>query len=269
MTPNLAGKIALVTGASRGIGRAIAVALAKAGAAVVCTSTRTGGCAETLAAIRAQFGEYSPGGDSAGCDSAGSAAPGRAEPMAVACDVASQEQIDQLVKAVLERHQRIDILVNNAGITRDGMFLRMPNDAFDQVIGTNLRGPFLLTRAVARAMRKAGGRIVNIGSIVGSTGNAYQANYAASKAGLVGLTKSLAQELAESRITVNVVAPGFITTDMTAAIPADQRQKMLDRIPLRRFGAPEDVAAAVVFLCSDSANYITGQTLVVDGGMTM
>lgn len=244
----LQNKIALVTGASRGIGKAIAVALARAGATVVCTSTRAGGCDQTIA----------------------QAADGPGKCTALVCDVGDAAQVDQLAKTVLEQHGRLDLLVNNAGITKDGVFLRMSEADFDQVIATNLRGPFLVCKAFARAMAKArGGRIVNVGSIVGLTGNAGQANYAASKAGLVGFTKSLAKELAGRGVTANVIAPGFITTDMTASIPADLQQAMLREIPLGRLGQPEDVAAAVLFLCSDAAGYITGQTLVVDGGMTM
>jgi 3-oxoacyl-[acyl-carrier protein] reductase len=175
-----------------------------------------------------------------------------------------------LQKDVLDAAGRLDLLVNNAGITRDGLFLRMATEDFDQVVATNLRGPFLVCRAFARGMAKArGGRIVNVGSVVGLTGNAGQANYAASKAGLVGLTRSLAKEFAGRGITANVIAPGFITTDMTAAIPEAQQKAMLEAIPLGRFGLPADIAATVVFLCSEAAGYITGQTLVVDGGMTM
>jgi 3-oxoacyl-[acyl-carrier protein] reductase len=245
---NLQGKVALVTGASRGIGRAIAIALARAGADVVCTSTRAGGCAATLQAIAEAGGK-------------GTALP---------CDVGDAGQVEQLARTLLEQKGRLDLLINNAGITRDGLFLRMGVEDFDQVLATNLRGPFLVCKAFARAMaRSRGGRIVNIGSVVGLTGNAGQANYAASKAGLMGLTKSLARELAGRGVTANVVAPGFVTTDMTAAIPEEQQKAMLAAIPLERFGAPDDVAAAVLFLCSDAAGYITGQTLVVDGGMTM
>ena len=245
------GKIALVTGASRGIGRAVAVQLAAHGADVFCTSTKVGGCADTLAAIEA-----------------GSADGGKAT--ALVADVADPAGVEQLGKTVLERAGRLDFLVNNAGITRDGLFLRMSSDDFDAVLATNLRGTFLVCKAFARAMAKARtGRIVNIGSVVGLTGNAGQANYAASKAGLMGLSKSLAQELAGRGITVNVIAPGFISTDMTAGLPADTKELMLQQIPLARFGQPEDVARAVSFLCSEDAAYITGQTLVVDGGMTM
>lgn len=244
----LTGKVALVTGASRGIGQAIAVALAKAGADVLCTSTKAGGCDATLAQI----------------------AEAGLKGTALVCDVGDPGQVDQLAKSVLEQKGKLDILVNNAGITRDGLFLRMSVEDYDAVLATNLRGPFLVCKAFARAMAKArGGRIINISSVVGLTGNAGQANYAASKAGIIGLTKSLAQEFAGRGITANVIAPGFITTDMTAAIPEDAQKAMLAQIPLERFGKPEDIASAVVFLSSDAAGYITGQTLVVDGGMTM
>lgn len=245
------GKVALVTGASRGIGRAIAVELARHGALVFCTSTKSGGCDGTLAAIAA-------------------AAPSAPPPRALVADVADEASVDTLASQVLEQGGRLDFLVNNAGITKDGLFLRMDAAQFDSVLATNLRGAYLVCKAFARAMAKArGGRIVNIGSVVGLTGNAGQANYAASKAGLIGLSKSLAQEFAGRSITVNVVAPGFIETDMTSVLGAEVRETMLKNIPLGRFGVAEDVARAVSFLCSDAASYITGQTLVVDGGMTM
>jgi 3-oxoacyl-[acyl-carrier protein] reductase len=244
------GKVAVVTGASRGIGRAIATTLAAHGATVWCTSTKAGGCADTLAAIAAL-----PAGS------------GKAH--ALVADVADGASVDAMAQAVLAGG-RVDFVVNNAGITRDGLFLRMDAEDFDAVVGTNLRGAFLVCKAFARAMAKArSGRIVNVGSVVGLSGNAGQANYAASKAGLIGLSKSLAAELAGRGITVNVVAPGFVETDMTSALPADVRTRMLESIPLARFGAAADVAGAVAFLCSDAAAYITGQTLVVDGGMTM
>ena len=245
------GKVALVTGASRGIGKAIAVELARHGATVFCTSTKDGGCNDTLAAIATL-----PSGS------------GTAH--ALVADVSSPAAAEQLADTVLKAAGRVDFLVNNAGITRDGLFLRMTADDFDAVIGTNLRGTFLVCKAFVRAMAKArGGRIVNIGSVVGITGNAGQVNYAASKAGLVGLSKSLAQELAGRGVTVNVIAPGFIETDMTSSLGADVQDAMRKQIPLARFGRPEDIAQATVFLCSDAASYVTGQTLVVDGGMTM
>ena len=246
----LTDKVALITGASRGIGRAVAVELARQGAEVFCTSTREGGCDATLeeiAALEADGGAH-----------------------ALVCDVSDADSVDALGKCVLEEAGKLDILVNNAGITRDGVFMRMKDDDFDDVVGTNLRGAFLVCRAFARPMAKArGGRIINIGSVVGLTGNAGQVNYAASKAGVVGMTKSLAHVLAGRGVTANVIAPGFIETDMTAAIPDDHKAEMLKQIPLSRFGAPADIARAAAFLAGDAGAYITGQTLVVDGGMTM
>jgi 3-oxoacyl-[acyl-carrier protein] reductase len=247
---NLTSKVALVTGASRGIGRAVAVELAKQGATVFCTSTKEGGCDETLAAIA-----------ELGADVAAHA---------LVCNVSDPDSVDALAKGVLEEAGKLDFLINNAGITRDGVFMRMSNDDFDDVVGTNLRGAFLVCRAFARPMMKArSGRIINIGSVVGLSGNAGQANYAASKAGLLGLTKSLAQELASRGVTANVIAPGFIETDMTASLAEDVKAEMLKQIPLSRFGRTGDIAQTVAFLCGDAASYITGQTLVVDGGMTM
>jgi len=241
-------KIALVTGASRGIGSAIATALAQHGALVLCVSTREGGCTDILGAIQT--------------------AGGKAQ--ALVCDVSDAARVQAMAERVLQDHGKLDYLVNNAGVTRDGLFLRMSSDDFDHVVATNLRGPFLVCRAFARAMAKARrGRIINVGSVVGLTGNAGQANYAASKAGLVGLTKSMAKELAGRGVTANVIAPGFIETDMTSALPDEAKKTLLSAIPLGRFGRPDDIAATVVFLCSDAASYITGQTLVVDGGLAM
>ncbi|MCZ6601348.1 MAG: 3-oxoacyl-[acyl-carrier-protein] reductase [Acidobacteria bacterium] len=245
---SLAGKTALVTGASRGIGKSTAIALARQGAEVYCVSTTQGGCDESVRLCR------EAGGDAHG----------------LAADISDEEAVKALASSVLSRSGNLDILVNNAGITRDGLFLRMDTGDFDAVMRVNLRGPFLLCRAFARAMARAkGGRIINITSVVGLSGNAGQANYAASKAGLVGLSKSLARELAGRGVTVNLVAPGFITTDMTEEIPSAMKEAALKGIPLGRFGSAEDVAGAVVFLAGEPASYITGQVLVVDGGMTM
>ena len=239
---------ALVTGASRGIGQGIAVALADAGHRVFCVSTRDGGCDETVAM----------------CQERG------AEAQALAADISSAEAVADLGKTVLAEADQLHVLVNNAGITRDGLFMRMSDEDFDRVLAVNLRGAFLTCRAFGRAMAKARwGRIVNIGSVVGILGNAGQANYAASKAGLIGLSKSVARELGGRGVTVNVVAPGFIETDMTKGLPEDVRGGALQNIPLNRFGTVQDVAAAVRFLCSDAASYITGQVLMVAGGMAM
>ncbi|MEM7199330.1 MAG: 3-oxoacyl-[acyl-carrier-protein] reductase [Planctomycetota bacterium] len=244
----LADRAALVTGASRGIGQAIAVSLARAGARVFCTSTREGGCAATLRA----------------CAEAG----GTAEELAV--DVSDPRQVEAAAATVLAAVPQIDVLINNAGVTKDGPFLRMSDADLDSVLAVNLRGSFTMCRVLARQMAKARwGRIVNVGSVVGLTGNAGQVNYAASKAALIGMTKSLARELAPRGVTANVVAPGFVETDMTASLGEDLRDQARKNIPLGRFGTPQDVAATVCFLCSDDAAYITGQVLVVDGGMTM
>jgi 3-oxoacyl-[acyl-carrier protein] reductase len=244
---DLSGRIALVTGASRGIGRAIAAMLAAQGATVVAAARGTNAAA-TAEAI--------------------AASGGRAE--AATADVSDASAIDALVAGVLERHARIDILVNNAGIAKDQLMLRMKRDDWDQVIATNLTAAFALTQAVLKPMiRQKGGRIVCISSVVGQSGNAGQANYAASKAGLIGFAKAVAQEVASRNITVNVVAPGLIETDMTRAITESARDDWASKIPLKRLGSPDDIAAAVCFLASDEAAYITGQVLAVNGGMYM
>jgi 3-oxoacyl-[acyl-carrier protein] reductase len=241
-------KIAVVTGASRGIGQGIALALAESGNRVYCVSTSEGGCDSTVAM----------------CQAAGVEASG------LVCDVSNAQSVGELAKTIQDEHGHIDVLVNNAGITRDGLFLRMSEDDFDSVVAVNLRGAFLLTKAFGRAMVKArGGRIVNIGSVVGVMGNAGQANYAASKAGLIGLTKALAKEFGGRGVTVNLIAPGFITTDMTSSLPEEVQNGIKQMIPLGHFGSPKDVATAAQFLCSDAAAYITGQVLMVDGGMAM
>jgi 3-oxoacyl-[acyl-carrier protein] reductase len=244
---DLSGRVALVTGASRGIGRAIALKLAAQGATIV-AAAREQNAAATVEEI--------------------TAAGGKAEVASV--DVADAAAIDALIAGTLARHGQIDILVNNAGITKDQLLLRMKRADWDAVIATNLTGAFALTQAVLKPMiRQKGGRIVCISSVVGQSGNAGQANYAASKAGLIGFAKSVAQEVASRNITVNVVAPGLIETDMTRAITGDAREEWAARIPLKRLGTPDDIAAAVCFLASPEASYITGQVLAVNGGMYM
>ena len=246
---NFEGKTALVTGGSRGLGRAVCLELAKGGASVVlCYAGNEAAAQETVREIEALG----------------------AKALAIRCDVSDAAQVDALVKAAVETFGRIDILVNNAGITRDNLLMRMSEADFDAVISTNLKGTFLCMKAVSRLMLKQRyGRIVNLSSVVGLRGNAGQLNYAASKAGVVGMTKSLAKELASRGVTVNAVAPGFIETDMTAALTDAARAAAQGSIPMNRLGAPEDVAKAAAFLASDDAAYITGQVLAVDGGMAM
>jgi len=249
MFASLDGKKALVTGASRGIGRAIAIALAEAGADVAVNySGSESAAAETAAAVEAL---------------------GR-RAMLVKADVGKSDAFEGMVKDVIDAFGGIDILVNNAGITRDNLIMRMKEEEFDQVIETNLKGVFNGIKAVTRPMMKQrSGRIINISSVVGALGNPGQANYVAAKAGVIGLTKASARELASRGITVNCVAPGFIETDMTDKLPADMREQLSGQIPLARLGQPEDIAAAVRYLASDAAAYMTGQTLHVDGGMYM
>ena len=244
---DLTGKVAIVTGASRGIGRGVAVMLAAQGAHVI-AGARGANANATVAEIQA----------------AGHGAD------AVGLEVTDAASIAALVSGVLERHGRIDILVNNAGIARDQLMLRMKRDDWDQVIATNLTAVFALAQAVLKPMiKQRAGRIINISSVVGQSGNAGQANYAASKAGLIGFSKALAREVASRSITVNVVAPGLIATDMTKAITDDAQGDWTAQIPLARAGTAADVAAAVCFLASDEASYITGQVLAVNGGMYM
>ena len=247
-TKNIA-RAAIVTGGSRGIGRAVCLALAKAGLRVC---VNYAGSAEAAAeTVRL-------------CEDAG------AEAIAVQADVSSPAGCDALFSAALAAFGRVDVLVNNAGITRDGLILRMSEADFDRVLDTNLKGAFLCCKAAARSMvRQRYGRIINLSSVVGLHGNAGQTNYAASKAGLIGLTRSLAKELAGRNITTNAVAPGLIETDMTAALPAAARQAVLGQIPAGRPGRPEEVARAVAFLAAEESGYITGQVLCVDGGMGM
>ena len=249
MQIDLQGKVALVTGGSRGIGRAIALELAASGAAVV-VNYRAG--ADAAAAV---VGEIE-------------AAGGRA--LAVQGDVAASADVERLVKATTDAFSSLDILVNNAGITRDNLLLRMKDDEWDGVLDTNLRGTYLLTKAVLRPMMRARwGRIITISSVVGLMGNAGQANYAAAKAGLIGFTKSVAREMASRGITANTIAPGFVETDMVSGLSDATRQQILGAIPLGRLGQPQEIAQTVTFLASDVAGYITGQTIAVDGGMTM
>jgi 3-oxoacyl-[acyl-carrier protein] reductase len=244
----LSGKVAVVTGASRGIGRSIALALAAQGAKVVASARNAEALAELTAEIKSSGGEA----------------------LAVAGDVAIEDDANNLVKKAVEAFGQVDIFVNNAGITRDGLLLRMKNEDWDAVLDTNLKGAFLCTRAVAKVMSKQrSGRIINISSVVGEMGNAGQANYCASKAGLLGLTKSVARELARRNVTVNAITPGFIVTDMTEDMTDKARESMTEQIPLGRLGSAEDIASAVIFLASDQSAYITGQVLGVNGGMYM
>ncbi|HET7220108.1 MAG TPA: 3-oxoacyl-ACP reductase FabG [Vicinamibacterales bacterium] len=242
---DLSGRVAFVTGASRGIGRAIALRLGAQGATVL-AAARGDNAQGTAEDIRAAGGKSD----------------------ALSLDVTDAAAIDPAVAAALERHTRIDILVNNAGITRDQLLLRLKREDWDAVIATNLTSAYSLTQAVLKPMiRQRSGRIICISSVVGQSGNAGQANYAASKAGLIGFAKSVALEVASRNITVNVVAPGMIATDMTSALPEKTRDALIARIPLGRLGAGDDIAAAVCFLASDEAAYITGQVLAVNGGM--
>lgn len=245
----LEGKAALVTGASRGIGREIALELARQGADI---AVNYSGSEERANGVVAEIKEM-----------------GR-NAIAIQCDVSDSESVANMVKSTIDAFGKLDILVNNAGITKDNLLMRMKEDEWDDVININLKGVFLCTKAVTRQMMKQrSGRIINISSIVGVSGNPGQANYVAAKSGVIGLTKTSAKELASRGITVNAVAPGFITTEMTDKLQEEVKDIMLKQIPLARFGEPSDIANVVVFLASEESRYMTGQTLHVDGGMVM
>lgn len=245
----LEGKVALVTGASRGIGREIALELARQGADVAVNYSGSEERANQVVAEIKEMGRHA---------------------ISIQCDVSNTESVANMVKETIDTFGKLDILVNNAGITKDNLLMRMKEDEWDDVININLKGVFLCTKAVTRQMMKQrSGRIINISSIVGVSGNPGQANYVAAKSGVIGLTKTTAKELASRGITVNAVAPGFITTDMTDKLQEEVKEQMLKQIPLARFGEPSDIANVVVFLASEDSKYMTGQTLHVDGGMVM
>ncbi|MBT5705358.1 MAG: 3-oxoacyl-[acyl-carrier-protein] reductase [Verrucomicrobia bacterium] len=241
-------QVAVVTGAGRGLGKAIALRFAAEGADVVCLS-RSSENAESAAEAVRESGQQA---------------------WAIAADVGDSDSVNQAVKQILSEAGKVDVLVNNAGVTRDGLLMRMSEQDWDLVLDTNLKGAFLLTKAFTRPMMKQRkGRIINISSVIGLIGNAGQVNYAASKAGLIGMTKSVARELASRNITTNVIAPGFIRSDMTAQLKEEQQEAILAGIPLGEMGEPEDIARAALFLAGPGARYITGQVLTVDGGMVM
>jgi len=249
MATKFSGQVALVTGGTRGIGRSIAAGLASSGAQVAIIGTD----AERSSTAAAEL-------------SADAAVP----VAAYACDVADTQAAEQVVNRVVEDFGRLDILVNNAGITRDNLLVRMKEEEWDELLETNLKGVFNFCKPAARVMMKArAGRIINISSVVALLGNAGQSNYAAAKAGIIGFSKSLARELASRNVTVNVIAPGFIDTEMTAALPENARQELQKRIPLGRIGRTDEIAAAVQFIASNEAAYITGQVISIDGGMSM
>ena len=246
---NLTGKIALVTGGSRGIGRSIALALASQGANVIINYTSN---EESALKVIEEIESFNVKG------------------LAVKANISKSEEVAEMINKIEETFDGIDILVNNAGITKDNLFIRMKEEDWDQVMDVNLKGTFLCTKAVIRKMIKQKyGRIINMSSVVGVAGNPGQANYCASKAGVIGFTKSIAKEVAGKNITVNAIAPGFIETDMTKVLPENVKESMLEVIPMKKYGKPEDIANLVVFLSSDNANYITGQVIHVDGGMAM
>ena len=241
-------KVAVVTGAGRGIGRAVAIAYAKMGANVVCVSRTQENSTKVATEIEA-LGQKS---------------------WAFAVDVSDTSAVESYAKNILEATGKVDILVNNAGVTRDNLLMRMSEEEWDTVLNTNLKGAFNFTKAFTRPfMKQRSGRIINIASVIGLIGNAGQSNYAASKAALIGFTKSVAKELAPRGVTANAIAPGFIETDMTAVLDEKVRGSIIDRIPMNRFGSPEDIANTAIFLALESTNYMTGQVLTIDGGMVM
>ena len=242
---DLNNKVAIITGASQGIGRTIALVFAKSGANVICIARSESKIKELCLEITDQGGQASP----------------------IACDVGDGDAFANAIKSVTNEYGKLDILINNAGITRDALLMRMNDTQWDEVLNTNLKGAFHGIKSAIRPMMKNKyGRIINITSIVGLTGNPGQANYAASKAGLIGMTQSIAKEVGTRGITVNCIAPGWIDTEMTVDLPEDSKKDLLDRIPIGKIGKPEDIAHAAVFLASDEASYITGQTITVDGG---
>ena len=242
---DLNNKVAIITGASQGIGRTIALVFAKSGANVICIARSESKIKELCLEITDQGGQASP----------------------IACDVGDGDAYANAIKSVANEYGKLDILINNAGITRDALLMRMNDTQWDEVLNTNLKGAFHGIKSAIRPMMKNKyGRIINITSIVGLTGNPGQANYAASKAGLIGMTQSIAKEVGTRGITVNCIAPGWIDTEMTVDLPEDSKKDLLDRIPIGKIGKPEDIAHAAVFLASDEASYITGQTITVDGG---
>ena len=242
---DLNNKVAIITGASQGIGRTIALVFAKSGANVICIARSESKIKKLCLEITDQGGQASP----------------------IACDVGDGDAYANAIKSVANEYGKLDILINNAGITRDALLMRMNDTQWDEVLNTNLKGAFHGMKSAIRPMMKNKyGRIINITSIVGLTGNPGQANYAASKAGLIGMTQSIAKEVGTRGITVNCIAPGWIDTEMTVDLPEDSKKDLLDRIPIGKIGKPEDIAHAAVFLASDEASYITGQTITVDGG---